>query len=92
MSWSLVLKGMPQLVRAEAATRLAAIKCPEPEEQIKNAVAAIIDATLAVYPPDQPIALEAAGHQYSPSNPEGGAPFHMNNVVLKLEPIYGFLV
>ena len=89
MSWSVSAIGKAGPVAAKVAADLAAVKCSEPEETIKNTIGNVIAIALKEFPPDFPVRVRASGSQYSPS----GTPStpQINQLSVTLEPIYGFV-
>lgn len=86
MSWSVSAIGKTKAVAAAVAKAIAASKCQEPEESIKNACGAVIASSLASMPENMAIRVEASGSMYFVDG-KGG----QNNVSIKVEPIYGFI-
>jgi hypothetical protein len=93
MSWSVSAIGKAGPVAAKIAKDLAAIKCIEPEETIKNGVATIVAAALAAYPDTYAVTVSASGSQSSGYNPDQpGSPVgHVNNLTVNISPLYGFV-
>lgn len=93
MSWSVQAVGKPAAVAEKLAADFAKIKCSEPEETIKNSVASIIATSLAAYPAEFAVKVDACGSQ-SPSYDakssqlDGG---QINNLTVKIEPLYGYV-
>ena len=89
MSWSVSAIGKPAAVAAKLATDFKKITCSEPEETIKNGVASIVATSLAAFPADYAVRVEASGSQ---SCPDFKAPDEKTNqLTVKIEPIWGFL-
>ena len=85
MSWSVGGFGHASAVRAKLASDLAKISCPEPENTIKNNVAASIDLALAGLNPDAVVKVEASGSQSTGS-------FGVTNTLnVKIEQQWGFV-
>ena len=89
MSWSVNRTGMPAVVAAWIAKDLAGIKCAEPEETIKNAVAQAVAAGLAAMPRNLVVVVAASGSQYAPDSrkPEE----FQNTLFVDMKPLYGFV-
>jgi len=87
MSWSVSVVGKPAAVAAKVAKELAAVKCSEPEEEIKNSVASIVATALGAFPEGAAVKVNASGSQYSPNN-DGKK---VNNLSVSIEPLYGFV-
>ena len=88
MSWSVSAVGKPQAVAAKLAKDLSSIKCVEPEETIKNAVAQILGTALAAFPPGMAVTITASGSQYVPDSTKPGEA--QNQLKVDLQPLYGF--
>jgi hypothetical protein len=90
MSWSVSAIGKAPAVRERIATDLGKITCTEPEQTIKNSVGSAIDAALAAFPPGYAVRVEASGSQ---SHPDFSKAPHekTNQLIVKLEPIWGFV-
>lgn len=89
MSWSVMAIGRPAAVAASVAKTTAAIKCVEPEETIKNAIAGAIATALGAFPPTYAVRVEASGSQ---STPDHTKPAEISNSLsVKIEPIWGFV-
>jgi hypothetical protein len=86
MSWSISKIGFAGVVAAKVAEDVRRIKCAEPEESIKNSVGAALVAALEAYPGDFAVRVEATGSQST--SMEG---FTVNNLSVKIEPLYGFV-
>lgn len=86
MSWSFHAIGKPAAVAAKAAEQLSAMKCSEPEETIKNNVAASIVAMCEAMPTNSVVRVEANGSQHS-SDGNGV----IGSVAFKIDPVYGFV-
>lgn len=68
MSWSVSALGKPAAVAAKLELDFKRIsKMEEPEQSVKDNAAASVAATLAAYPPNMLVRVEASGSQYSPS-------------------------
>jgi hypothetical protein len=89
MSWSYAGHGRSSAVAADAAKRLDAIKCPEPEQTIKGKLGSIIALSLAALPEGLPVKVSASGSQYAPDASKPGEV--INSVHLTIEPLSGFL-
>lgn len=93
MSWSVSAVGKAAAVAAKVAKDLAAIKCSEPEETIKNSVGTIVATALAAYPDTYAVTVNASGSQgpgYSPDNP-GASMGQVNTLQVTISPMYGFV-
>lgn len=92
MSWSVNAIGKPTAVSARIAKEIAAIKCTEPEESIKNLVGAMVSAALAAYPDFYAVKVEANGSQspgYSPDTHQSTG--LVNSLSVSIVPFYNFL-
>lgn len=80
-------------MECKLAKDIAAIRCSEPEETIKNGVAAIVAAALAAYPDTYAVSVIASGSQgpgYDPGKP--GTPMgQVNSLNVTISPLYGFV-
>ncbi len=90
MSWSVSAFGKAPAVATKLAADFARIKCTEPEETIKNSVAAAFAAGLAAMPPGLVVTAEASGSQYAPDSSKKPAEFS-NQLTVKLQPHGAFL-
>lgn len=89
MSWSVAAIGKPAKVAESVAKQVAAAKCPEPEETIKNTLGAAIATALAAFPPGMAVKVEANGSQYVP---DASKPAEAQNTFsVSVLPIYGFV-
>lgn len=88
MSWSVSRLGKAAAVRVALAADFAKITCPEPEQTVKNSIAAAVDAALSLYPSDKPVRVEANGSQWKP---KADQPEAFNHAQLKLEGLGEFL-
>ena len=84
MSWSVSAIGKPAAVAAKVAAAFAGIKCMEPEETIKNAVASAVEAAVKAFPESYAVKVEASGSQ---SASTGGI---VNQLSVKIDPVWGF--
>lgn len=89
MSWSVSRVGKPAAVAAILAADFAKIKCQEPEETIKNNVAAAVAAGLAVYPSNLVVRVEANGSQWAPDSTKPEE--KQNSLSVKIECLGGFV-
>ena len=87
MSWSVSAVGKPVAVAEKLAKDFAKIQCQEPEETIKNHVAAAIAAGLSAFPPMLTVSVRASGSQSVNPHTCGTA----NQLSVTLEPLYGFV-
>lgn len=93
MSWSVGAVGKASAVAAKIAKDIAAVKCSEPEETIKNSVGTIIATALAAYPDTYAVTVGASGSQgtgHSPDQP-GVAIGQVNTLQVSIGPLYGFV-
>lgn len=88
MSWSVHRVGKPAAVAATLAKDFAGITCAEPEQTIKNGVAAIVATSLAVFPSAMAVEVKGSGSQYRPDSSKDE---YQNSVSLSITPIYGFV-
>jgi hypothetical protein len=86
MSWSVRAVGRAKAVADKVSKEIAGIKCAEPEESIKNAVGAIVATTLAAFPDDSAVEIDLSGSQW-----KDGDKGTMNDLNVKVRPIYGFV-
>lgn len=91
MSWSYNSIGRAPAVIEDARKKLGAIKCSEPEETIKGKVVNIIEAALLAMPEASAVKIEAYGSQSAYGNDGVNAGRMSNSVMLKIEPLYGFV-
>lgn len=92
MSWSVSAVGKPRAVAALLATRLAAVKCSEPEETIKSKVGDIISISLAAFPAGRAVTVEASGSQtIVQAAGASGTTEAVNSVNLKISEVFGFI-
>jgi hypothetical protein len=89
MSWSVSGIGKPVAVAAKLAKDFAGNKCNEPEESIRQMAASAIAAALKVYPDTHAVKVEASGSQQGGS--AGPQPTYVNQLNVKIEPVYGFV-
>ena len=89
MSWSVSAVGKPAAVAAKLEKDFNNIHCAEPEETIKNSVAAAVAAGLKAFPPTMAVHVEATGSQRTtnPMLPEE----KLNELSVKLGPLFGFV-
>ena len=85
MSWGVLAVGKPAAVATNLAIDFAKNKCVEPEETIRQHVAAALAAGLAVAPPNIAVRVEASGSQ---GTVDGGI---RNTLSVKMEAVYGFV-
>ena len=89
MSWSVGAIGKPSKVAEKLTADFARINCAEPEQTIKNNVAAAILAGLAAYPDTHAVKVNASGNQMSGG--EGQTGKFINGLSVSMETIYGFV-
>jgi hypothetical protein len=92
MSWSVSALGKPKAVAVKLAADLANIdrmNMENPEQLAKNNAAATIAATLAVYPDNQIVRVEASGSQYAPNGVPD--PLRISTHSLKIENLGAIL-
>jgi hypothetical protein len=88
MSWSVTAIGRASAVQEKLNVEFGRIICPEPEETIKNHVREAVHTALKAFPPNHPVRVEASGSQ---SQPDSKAPEKTNQLIVKIEPIWGFV-
>lgn len=88
MSWSVSAVGRAAAIAPKLADQFTRNKCSEPEETIKNSVAAALALALAAFPPNFTVKVSAAGSQ---SIPDAAQPERTNQLSVTLEPIWGFV-
>lgn len=86
MSWNFNAVGKPASVARKAAEDLDRIRCYEPEQTIKAKVIEIIATALGAYPADAAVRIEAYGSQNT-----GASENAVNQLSVKIEPLYGFV-
>ncbi len=89
MSWSVNAVGKPLAVAVKLAKDFAGNKCNEPEETIRQIVGTAIAAALKAYPETHAVKVDASGSQQGGST--GPQPTYVNQLSVKIEPIYGFV-
>lgn len=90
MSWSVSAFGKASAVATKVAEDFARIKCSEPEETIKTAVASAVATALAAFPPNYVVRVDASGSQSCPDSSK--APNEKTNQLkVEVAPIWGFL-
>jgi hypothetical protein len=90
MSWSVSAFGKPAAVAAKLATDFSKNPCSEPEETIRQAVATIVATSLAAFPPNYVVRVEASGSQSCPDFSK--APNEKTNQLkVQIEPLWGFI-
>lgn len=88
MSWSVVAHGRAGAVRKEIARQFASgSKCTEPEETVRQAAIAIMDAALAAQQPTAVVKASASGSQSGDYSKQ----LFNNQLNITVEPQYGFL-
>lgn len=85
MSWSVSGVGRASALRDKVAKQFDGINCAEPEQTIKNKVAAIVDISLQAMRGDQAVKVSCSGSQYVDGQGQ------INTVRVEVEPIYGFV-
>jgi len=85
MSWSVSAVGKAASVAAKLAADFTKYPCGEPEETIRQLAANVIATSLAAFPPASAVRVDACGSQ------SGGDSGKVNNLILKIEPLYGFV-
>ena len=89
MSWSVTAVGKPAKVAEAVAKQIAAVKCSEPEETIKNTLGTAIATALAAFPPGVAAKVEASGSQYVPDTRKPDE--KQNTFSVSVQAIYGFV-
>ena len=92
MSWSISRIGRAKAVAQAIADDIEKIKCAEPEQTIKAQVGAAIAMALTAFPEDYAVRVSASGSQSGcyPETEEN-KDRRINNLDLKIEPLYGFV-
>lgn len=85
MSWSVARVGRAGVLAIRLKEDFAKITCTEPEESIKNQVAAAILAALNAYPENYAVKVSANGSQYSPKQGQ-----IVNNLSVSIDPMHTF--
>jgi hypothetical protein len=90
MSWNVGRIGRAAAVAKALAEDFAQIKCVEPEETVKNGIAAAVAAALAGFPAGEVVQVSANGSQHDAvyNDPESGK---INSLAVTITPIYNFL-
>ncbi len=89
MSWSVFAVGKPAAVAAKIKQDLSRIVCREPEETLKTNACQMVELALSAFPPNSAVKVEASGSQ---SVPDAATPaVALNNLTLKIGPIWGFI-
>lgn len=86
MSWSASSYGKPSAVAKDLADKFSRITCSEPENTIKNTVAAAVALAVAAMPDNVPVKVTAYGSQSSQVDGK-----FINNLSVVIEPQHGFL-
>lgn len=89
MSWSVNAMGNPKAVAEKLAKDFASIKCTEPEEAIKNGVAAVVAVALAAFPPGIAVEVLANGSQWAPDSSKPDE--KQNALSFTIKPLGAFL-
>jgi len=90
MSWTVAAIGKPAAVAAKLAADFAKNPCSEPEETIRQAVAGIVATSLAAFPPNYAVRVEASGSQSCPDFSK--APNEKTNQLsVTILPLWGFV-
>ena len=87
MSWSLQSVGKAPAVRADVAKSFTTNQCTEPEETVRQAAAAVIDAALAAQDPSVAVKVTAQGSQ-SLKAYTAGTGYSLTGAI---EPLWGFV-
>jgi len=87
MSWNVSAIGRAAGVADRIAAEAARYTCMEPEDTIKKGVVAAILGALTAFPAGAAVRVEASGSQ-SGSAIDGKA---ANSLVVKIEPLWGFI-
>lgn len=89
MSWSVFAIGKAPAVRASIAEQFTRYKCSEPEETVKKAVAASIDAALEAQDPATVVKVAASGSQnFKNYETKSGV---SNQCTISIDPMHGFV-
>jgi FlaG/FlaF family flagellin (archaellin) len=89
MSWGIGYVGKAPAVRTQCATEFANNPCAEPEETVRQAAAAVIDAALASQDASNVVRVAASGSQsFKNYTDQTGV---TNSLSITIEPLYGFL-
>jgi len=92
MSWSFTVIGRVRAVASDVANKITNDEVSviaEPERQLRRDVGDLIAKTLAPYPENVAVHVEASGSQWTP---DLKAPAEaINQINLKIEVLYGFV-
>jgi hypothetical protein len=90
MSWSFSAIGKPAAVAKKIADELEKYPCSEPEQSIRHKVGEALQVALAAFPGNAAVQIDASGSQSTQSgaNEPNTA---INNLSVKIQPIYGFV-
>jgi hypothetical protein len=88
MSWSVAAVGKASAVAAKLAKDIAASKCSEPEETVKNTVGTAIASALAGFPPNYAVEVMASGSQSKPDHTKEET---TNQLSVTIKPLWGFV-
>ena len=86
MSWSFTAVGKPKAVMDKASKEMLSSTLMEPEKIIRQAVFNILITSLSAMPDDSAVNIAANGSQWK--RDDGTA---LNNLSIKIEPLYGFV-
>ena len=89
MSWSVASQGRAGAVADQIREQFSRITCAEPEETIKNGVAAAIGKALEAFPQNMAVRVNANGSQGCPDFNKPAESYHSLNVAI--EPMHGFV-
>ena len=92
MSWSFTSVGKVNAVAADVVNKIANDEIhviAEPEKQLRRDIGDLIAKTLAPYPKNVAVRIEASGAQWTP-DPNIPAEA-INQINLKIEILYGFI-
>jgi hypothetical protein len=84
MTWSVAAIGKAPAVKASLAEQFGAITCAEPEQTIKNDVAAVVAHSLSYFGEHMVVRVSAFGSMSS-------GEFYPGTVNLQIEPQWGFV-
>jgi hypothetical protein len=90
MSWSVAAIGKAEAVRKSIADQFSSSGvCAEPEETVRKAAAAMIDAALAAQDPTVAVRVSASGSMsYRNWSGKSGV---SNQMTIQIDPQYGFV-
>lgn len=90
MSWHVQAIGRASAVAAKLAEDFPRVKCQEPEETIKAAVASIVATALAAFGPTDAVKVTASGSQSTAASTDGPTTY-INSLSVSIEPLWGFV-